>query len=59
MTFSVQERIVKCIPRYAEKERELMDGVEQSPPVINKAEYVYQTLRNQILNGTYAPGTML
>nr|WP_325182106.1 GntR family transcriptional regulator [uncultured Oscillibacter sp.] len=36
-----------------------MDGVEQSPPVINKAEYVYQTLRKQILNGTYAPGTML
>ena len=36
-----------------------MDHLENPSTAKNKAEFVYQTLRTQILNGVYAPGTAL
>ena len=36
-----------------------MDHLENPSIAKNKAEFVYQTLRTQILSGAYAPGTAL
>lgn len=36
-----------------------MDHLDNPSTAKNKAEFVYQTLRTQILNGVYAPGTAL